>query len=192
MRVVVAAALDIGVVASVITGLLALGRLLGVGFTASWLDAVIAVLVVGAFYVVVARRSGGATVGEILLQTSYVAGMHVPLHPRAAFEAVHSLVTHSDDELTATSDVLRALGDPDRLRLVTHLLDRPHTVDELVVRAKLTPFEVLHLLDRFRSTGMLVVTGQDTDATYGIRSDLRPVLAQLVAIIGSSPRALQP
>jgi len=191
VRVVLAALLDIGVVASVITGLLALGRLLGVGFQASWLDAVIAVLVVGAFYVVVARRSGGATVGEILLQTSYVAGMHVPLHPRAALEAVHSLVTRSDGELAATGDLLRALGDPERLRIVTQLLDRPRTVDELAGRANLKPFEVMHLLDRFRSTGMLVVTGQDAGATYGIRSDLRPVLAQLVAIMESSPRALQ-
>ena len=39
VRIALAAALDVGVVASVITGLLALGRLLGLGFGAGWLDA---------------------------------------------------------------------------------------------------------------------------------------------------------
>jgi hypothetical protein len=79
-RVVLAAALDIGVVASVITGLLALSRVVGIGFGAGWVDAVVALLVVGAFYVVAARRSGGATVGEALLQTSYISGRRVPVN----------------------------------------------------------------------------------------------------------------
>ena len=41
VRVVLAALLDIGVVASIVTGLLALGRLLGVGFGSGWVDAVV-------------------------------------------------------------------------------------------------------------------------------------------------------
>jgi membrane-associated protein len=116
VRVVLAAALDVGVVASVITGLLALARLLGFGLGAGWVDAVIALLVVGAFYVIVARRSGGATVGEVLLQTSYITGKRVPLRPRAALQAVRALVTGSDREFSATCDLLCALSDPVRLK----------------------------------------------------------------------------
>ena len=41
VRVVLAALLDIGVVASIVTGLLALGRLLGVGFGSGWVDGVV-------------------------------------------------------------------------------------------------------------------------------------------------------
>jgi membrane-associated protein len=186
VRVLLAAGVDIGVVASIVTGLLALGRILGLGFVNGWLDAVVVLLVVGAFYVIVARRSAGATAGEVLLQTSYVSGVGVPLRPRAALEAVRSLVTRSDDELSVTGDLLHALGDPDRLRIITQLLDRPRKLDELAERSKLSEFEVRHQLDRFRSTGVLVVTGQEPDMVFSIRSDLRHVLAQLLAIMEST------
>jgi DNA-binding transcriptional ArsR family regulator len=185
--VLLAALIDVGVVASIVTGLLALGRLLGVGFGSGWVDGIVVLLVVGAFYVIVARRSAGATAGEVLLQTSYVSGHGLPLRPRAALEAVRSLVTRSDDELTATGDLLHALGDPGRLRIVTHLLDRPQTLEELAKKSNLSPFEVRHQLDRFESTGVLVVNGQEPDATYSVRSDLRPVLVQLLAIMESTP-----
>jgi DNA-binding transcriptional ArsR family regulator len=178
---------DIGVVASIVTGLLALGRLLGVGFGNGWVDALVVVLVVGAFYVIVARRSAGATAGEVLLQTSYVSGVGVPLRPRAALELVRSLVTRPDDELTATSDLLHALGDPHRLRIVTLLLDSPHTAEELAQRTGLSTFEVMHQLDGFESTSILVETGQDPNIVYSVRADLHPVLVQLLAIMESPP-----
>jgi DNA-binding transcriptional ArsR family regulator len=192
VRVLLAAGVDIGVVASIVTGLLALGRLLGIGFGSGWVDGVVVLLVVGAFYVIVARRSAGATAGEVLLQTSYVSGVGLPLRPRAALEAVRSLVTRSDDELTSTGDLLHALGDPDRLRIITQLLDRPRKLDELAERSKLSPFEVRHQLDRFRSTGVLVVTGQEPDTVFSIRSDLRHVLVQLLAIMESTTGANAP
>jgi hypothetical protein len=47
----------------------------------------------------------------------------------------------------------------------------------------------MHQLDRFRSTGLLVVAGQEPDAVYSIRSDLRHVLAQLLAIMESTASA---
>jgi hypothetical protein len=190
--VLLAAGVDIGVVASIVTGLLALGRLLGVGFGSGWVDGVVVLLVVGAFYVIVARRSAGATAGEVLLQTSYVSGHGLPLRPRAALEAVRSLVSRPDDELTATGALLHALGDADRLRIVTQLLERPTKLDDLAKRSNLSPFEVRHQLDRFRSTGVLVVTGQEPDLEFSIRSDLRPVLVQLLAIMESTPRTAAP
>jgi membrane protein DedA with SNARE-associated domain len=78
-RVVLAAALDIGLVASIITGLLALSRVLGIGFGVVWADAIVALLLVGACYAMVARRRGGATVGEVMLQTRYISGRGVLL-----------------------------------------------------------------------------------------------------------------
>ena len=187
LRVLLAAGVDIGVVASIVTGLLALGRLLGIGFGSGWLDAVVVLLVVGAFYAVVARRSAGATAGEVLLQTSYVSGVRVPLRPRAALEAVRALIKRPDDELTATGDLLHSLGDPDRLRIVTQLLDGPRTVAELATRTKLSAFEVMHQLDRFQSTGVVVTTGQEPDIVYSVRSDLVHVLVELLAIMESTP-----
>ena len=169
VRVVLAAALlDIGVVASIVTGLLALGRLLDLGFGSGWLDPVIALLVVGAFYVIVARRSAGATAGEVLLQTSYVSGHGLPLKPRAALAAVRSLVMPARRRSEQPpASFLHALGDPDRLRIVTQLLDRPQKLADLAARA----LEALPLrspsparplpVDR---TGVLVNSRQDPDA----------------------------
>lgn len=96
-------------------------------------------------------------------------------------------MTRPDDELTATGDLLHALGDADRLRIITQLLDRPRKLDELAEKSNLSPFEVRHQLDRFRSTGVLVVTGQEPDTVFSIRSDLRHVLVQLLAIMESTP-----
>jgi len=187
IRVLLAAGIDIGVVASIVTGLIAVARLLDFGFGGSWVDAVVTLLVVGAFYVIVARRSAGATAGEVLLQTSYVSGVGVPVRPRAALEAVRSLIMRPDDELTATGDLLHALGDPDRLRIVTQLLDGPRAAADLAERTKLSSFEVMHQLDRLQSNGVVMMTGQEPDIVYSVRSDLRPVLVQLLAIMESIP-----
>jgi membrane protein DedA with SNARE-associated domain/predicted transcriptional regulator len=191
-RVLLAAVLDIGVVASVITGLLALGRLLGLGFGAGWIDPVVALFFVGAFYVVVARRSGGATVGELLLQTSYISGQRMPLRPRAALQAVRALLAGSHDAFSATADLLRALGDPERLRIVTLLLDRPRRLDELASQSGQSAFEVRHQLDRLREMGVLVVTGDELDPVYGVQADVRPALVQLLAAMQPAVTAPAP
>lgn len=183
VRIVVAAALDVGVVASVITGLLALGRLLGVGLRAGWVDAVVALLVVAVFYVVIARQSGGATVGEALLQTSYASGQRQRLRPRAVLEAIRGLGSGGGDELSATADLLRALGEPERLQVVGRLLDQPRTLRELASLSGTAPFEVQHQLDRLRMTGMLVVTDEERDTVYALRPDLSRALAQLLAAL---------
>jgi DNA-binding transcriptional ArsR family regulator len=96
-----------------------------------------------------------------------------------------------DNELTATGDLLHALGDPDRLRIVTQLLDGPHTAAELATSTKLSEFEVRHQLDRFQSTGVLVTTGLEPDIIYSVRSDVLHVLVQLLAIMEAVPPALQ-
>ncbi len=186
VRVVIAAVLDIGVVASVSTGLLALGRLFGLGLQAGWVDPVVALLVVAGFYVVVARRSSGVTVGEALLQTSYATGQRLPLRPRAALHAARSVLSRNADELTATSDLLRALSDPERLRMVSQLLEKPRTVPELATLMNQPPFEVRHQLERLSSAGALLVTGEEPGLAYVIRPDLRRALTQLLAVLPTS------
>ena len=98
--------------------------------------------VVGALYVIVARRTGGTTVGEALLQTNYVGGRRVPLKPGAALQAIRTLVIGSADELSASAELLWALGDPARRRVVMELLDRPRTLQELASSSGAMPFEV--------------------------------------------------
>jgi hypothetical protein len=183
VRVVIAAALDIGVVASVSTGLVALGRLLGFGLQAGWVDAVVALFVVAAFYVVIARRSGGATVGEALLQTSYATGQRLALRPRAALRTARSLLSWTREDLTPTTELLHSLSDPDRLRLVSLLLGQPRTVPELATLTRQPPFEVRHQLDRLSATGALLATGEEPGTTYAVRPDLGSVLVELLAVM---------
>ena len=189
IRVGVAAAVDVGVVMSLVTGVLALGRLvLGVTLGAGWLDAAIALLIVAVFYVVIARRGVGSTVGEALLQTTYVSGRGLPLRPRAAWQAARDLLAGSSDELRPTADLLRALGDSDRLRLVRYLLDRPRSVEELSAISGTAPFEVLHRLHHLDAAGLLVVDGEVAPARYCIRPSL---LAPLLDFLATSQASVE-
>jgi membrane protein DedA with SNARE-associated domain/DNA-binding transcriptional ArsR family regulator len=186
-RIVVAAAVDVGVVACVSTGLLALGRLLGVGFRAGWVDALVALLVVAAFYVIIARRSGGATVGEALLHTSYAIEHRPGLRAHSPLETVRAFVSGNRDELTASSELLRALGDPERLRIVSQLLEKPLTLAEMASSMQQLPFELRHQLDRLTAAGVLTVSGEEPDAVYAVRPEIARALVQLLAAIPPAP-----
>jgi len=73
-RVAGALAVDIGVIACVAAGLLAIARRVsGLDLDVSWSDGVVVIGVVIAFYVVAARRGPGATAGEALMRTTYLA-----------------------------------------------------------------------------------------------------------------------
>jgi membrane protein DedA with SNARE-associated domain/DNA-binding transcriptional ArsR family regulator len=182
LRAFIAAAIDIGVIFSIVTGLLALGRrLFGVGIGAGWLDAVIAMVVGAIIYIVAARRSAGATVGEALLQTSYISGRQLPRRPQEAWQAARALLAGSSDELRPTADLLRALADPDRLRLVRHLLDRPRTVAELAALTGTESLEVRHQIDRLLGAGVLVGQAEGDDARSQIRPDLVAPLLEFLS-----------
>jgi membrane-associated protein len=182
LRAFIAALIDLAVVGSIVTGLLALGaRLFSLHLGAGWLDAVVAMVVGGVLYVVVARRATGGTVGEALLQTSYVSGRRLPRRPQEAWQAARALLSGTDDELQPTADLLRALADPDRLRLVLHLLNRPSTVAELAGSTSTHAFEVRHLLDRLMAAGVLTAHGDDEAARWQIRPDLVAALVEFLA-----------
>jgi membrane-associated protein len=182
VRASIAAAIDIGVTASIVTGLLALGRrLFGIGIGAGWLDVVIPMVIVGILYIVAARRSAGATVGEALLQTSYVSGRQLPRRPQAAWQAARALLASSPDELQPTADLLRSLADPGRLRLVRHLLDQPRTVEELAELTGTETFEVLYQLDRLLRSGVLMVKAEGSAARSQIRPDLVAPLLEFLS-----------
>jgi DNA-binding transcriptional ArsR family regulator len=96
------------------------------------------------------------------------------------------MLSGSHDAFSATADLLRALGEPERLRIVTLLLDRPRTLDDLAAKSGQSAFEVRHQLDRLRAMGVLDVTGDELDPVYGVNSHLRPALVQLLAAVQPS------
>src|SRR6202035_3524670 len=93
-----------------------------------------------------------------------------------------ALLASSPDELQPTADLLRSLADPDRLRLVRHLLDQPRTVEELAELTGTEVLEVRHQLDRLLNTGVLMVMPEGPEARSRIRPDLvAPLLEFLFA-----------
>jgi DNA-binding transcriptional ArsR family regulator len=93
------------------------------------------------------------------------------------------VLSRNADELTATSDLLRTLSDPERLRIVSQLLEEPRTIPELATLTRQPPFEVRHQLERLSSTGALVVSGEEPRVVYVIRPDLGRALVQLLAVM---------
>ncbi|MHB8719023.1 MAG: VTT domain-containing protein [Candidatus Dormibacteria bacterium] len=181
VRALIAAAVDLGVIASIVTGALALGRrLFGVGIGAGWLDAAAAMVVAGIAYVVITRRGAGATVGEALLQTSYVSGRRLP-RPQEAWQAARAMLGGSTDELRPTADLLRALADPERLRLLRHLIDEPRGAAELASLAGMNEFEVRHRLDRLEVIGILRSDRGTDDPQYSVATEARAPLLDVLA-----------
>lgn len=184
-RALIAAAIDLGAIAAIVTGLLALGRrLFGIGLGAGWLDAVVAIVAAAIIYIVIARRGVGATVGEALLQTSYVSGRRLPRRPQQAWQAARAMLAGSTDELRPTAERLGALADPDRLRLVRHLLDQPRTADELVELTGEEPLETRHQLDRLQSVGVLVARDADDGSRWRVRPELVTPLLEFLSAVG--------
>jgi membrane-associated protein len=190
LRALIAAAVDIGIVASIVTGLVAVGRrLFGIGLGAEWLDAAVVVVVSAIAYIVIARRGAGATVGESLMQTSYVSGRRIPLRPQQAWRAARELLGGSRDELQPTADLLRALADPDRLRLVRHILDQPRTADELSTLTGTEAMEVRHQLERLQAAGVLAVQTAGDESRSRVRPELVAPLLEFLSAARSPGNA---
>lgn|SRR5487761_1165119 len=189
LRIALAAAIDVGVIASIATGVLALGRrVFGAGVANGWLDLGVALLAVLIFYVVVARRGAGATVGESLMQTTYASGRGLPHRPADAWHAARALLSRGGDSLDATAALLRGLGDAPRLHLVRSLLDGPATSAQLAAAGGTTAFEVCHHLDRLQEAGVVTATpaGPDDQDVFCLRAELVAPLVQFLAATGGA------
>ena len=181
VRVAVAVAVDIAVVVSLVSGLLAVVRLLlGLTLMDGWLEAGLALLLVAIFYVVIAKRGTGATVGEALLQTPYVTGRQIPLRPRAAWAAVWSNRDTAAEDLGTAAAMFRALGQTAQLRLFVTLAEQPRTLDELAEETGLPSMEVLHGANRLIESGLIERSGADPLLTHQVRADLKGPLAELL------------
>jgi membrane protein DedA with SNARE-associated domain len=186
VRILLAVLIDVGVVASIATGVLALGRrLFGAGVGTGWLDLGVALLAVLIFYVVVARRGAGATVGESLMQTTYASGRGLPRRPADAWHAARALLSGGDDILDSTATLFRGLGDAARLHLVRALLDGPATSAQLATATGSSTFEVCHQLERLQAVGVVTEAAVATtdESVFRLRDEL---LAPLVLFLAAT------
>ncbi len=81
------------------------------------------------------------------------------------------------------AEIYRTLGDPVRLRILALLRVREACVCELVARLPVSQPAVSQHLRKLRQAGLVGERRQKYWTYYAIRSDLPPILAEIVAIL---------
>jgi membrane-associated protein len=193
VRLVLALGVDLGLVASVLSGVVAVvRRLVGAGVIAGWADALVVGTGIGIFYLVITRRGTGATAGEALLRTTYIA-RHQRAGPLA--RSAPEDVAREDADLLHAATLLRLVSDVDRLRLLRHLLAGDHTSAELARETGLTVADVVyHLGQLWRARLVMPIEAGRGDVRYTVPPG-RPrdaVLALLGLAAAVEPPALAP
>jgi hypothetical protein len=192
VRLILALAVDVGLVASMLSGVVAVvRRLVGAGVIAGWADALVVSAGLGIFYLVITRRGTGATAGEALLRTTYIARRHRGPGQVAGERAD---LGAGDSDLVHAATVLRLVGDVSRLRLLRHLLAGERTSAELARETGLPVADVVYHLGQLWHAQLIAPTetgrgevryavppGQPRDAVLGLlalaASVERPALA---------------
>jgi membrane-associated protein len=202
LRVVLAIAVDITLIATVVSGVLAIVAgvlaivrpLLPIDAFAGWVELMASVVVIALFYSVATRRGLDATAGETLFGTSYLTrGAEQPARVRlrrmlrAALEQGKAA---EPADLVRMAAVLRAVGDVRHLRIARLLLERERSLSELTSELELTPREVTDALGDLRAAGLVVERGDGDDRRYALADDhVRIGLAELLAHAASSAHA---
>jgi membrane-associated protein len=178
VRTGLAVAVDVTVVASILTGLAAIARRVsGVGPTASWADLAVVVAAIAALYLFLTRQGAGATVGEALLRTQYLphrGERSVRASLRAAVGA-----DHLDPQLQAASDLLHVVGGAVRLGLLRALLERPRSATDLASVVHLPVDEATYHLRALSQAGLVLPIGPSQE-TYEVAEGWRSWLSELM------------
>ena len=177
-RTALAVFIDLGVVASILTGLLSIARrLTGTGFIASWADGVVVVAAVAALYLFVTRRGTGATVGEALLHTVYLRR-----HGGAGSGRGEPAADSLEPGLRAAAEVFHTLGTVPRLAVVRALLAGASSSAEVAREVAISREECEYHLAALTHVGLVEVALSGLDGNrYGIRDRFR---AWVAAVLG--------
>lgn len=174
-RLCLAITVDLGVLATLVTGIETLvRRIVGAGVADSWVDAAILAAVIIVAYFLVTRFGLGATAGEALLGTSYRSGGD---ERRAA-----AITTPG---LQAASRRFRSLSDPGLLEVLNLLLDRERTINDIVVALGVAREEAMGRLRSLTRLGLVTpeVDGDDEGTRYEIAgSEVKDAVSQLMAL----------
>ena len=179
IRTGLAVAVDVTVVASILTGLAAIvRRLSGVGPSASWADGVVVVAAIAALYLFVSRRGAGATVGEALLRTVYLPRRG----ERSVGESLRAAVgaEHSDPQLHAAAELLHAVGAAARLAVLRALLERPRGAEEIAQEVRLPTDEAAYHLLALRRAGLVEPVSASPEE-YAVAPRSRAWLVELLS-----------
>ncbi len=178
LRTGLAVAVDVTVVASILTGLAAIARRFsGVGPTASWADVAVVVAAIAVLYLFLTRQGAGATVGEALLRTQYLPHRG----ERSVRESLRAAVgaDHLDPQLHAAADRLRVVSGAVRLGLIRALLERPRSAADLAPMVQLPVDEATYHLQALCHAGVVQPAAASQDM-YEVAEGWRSWLAELM------------
>ena len=148
-----AALVDLGVVASILTGILAIARMVtGTGVIASWADGVVALAALGAAYLFITRRSTGATVGEALLHTIYLRR-----RSGGPVGGIEASAGPADAGLKSAAERLGSLASVARLAIVKLLLEGSATSAQVADHTSMSGAETVFHLAALRKAGLIEV-----------------------------------
>jgi len=153
VRLILALGVDLGLVASLLSGVVAVvRRLVGAGVIAGWADALVVATGIGFFYLIITRRGTGATAGEALLRTTYISRHHRAAPPDRREPG------DEGSDLVGAASLLRLVADVDRLRLLRLLLGGERTSGELARDTGLTVSDVVYHLGQLWRARLVVPT----------------------------------
>lgn len=188
LRIAGALLVDIGLIASVVAGVLAVVRpLTPAGDLAGWVDIVVVIVVIAGFYSVVTRRGRHATAGESLFGAAYLT-RHEPGEPwphglrQTLRSALEQPSTRSATALNRAADQFRMLGDQRRLCILHRLLLGDRSGDELERDVGLSGSQLAYELTELQRAGLIQCTENSGDETrYAIVDEhLRNGLAEIL------------
>jgi membrane protein DedA with SNARE-associated domain len=157
LRTTFAVLVDLGLIASIVAGVLAVIRpLTPAGDIAGWVDVVAVIVVIAVFYSVATRRGTHATAGEKLFGGSYLTrhasgGGGVRARVRRALTDGPG----PDGPDAARVELFRALSDATRLRMVELLLVRERSEDELARLLACSPEDAAYRLQELHRAGVV-------------------------------------
>lgn len=183
-RLALALLVDFCIVAALVSGVEAVTlRLIGFNLVAQWAEVAILTAAVIVVYFLLTRFGFGATAGEALAGTSY-------RHGRQRNHRVRSVASPRLEEARRR---FRDLSDADRLEVLNLLLDRSHTVDEILTQVEVPREEVLGHLRTLNRIGLVTpeVDGDDRATRYEIpQPELRDAVSRLMALRATQPPAM--
>lgn len=186
-RVVLAVAIDTGVVASVVAGILSVARrLTGMELFASWADGVVIVAAIAVVYLAVTRRGVGATVGEALLKAQYLPRHTSPTGGERTGTAPVPPPSLGQVDVRASAAVARALGNVAHLEILRALIAGEQTGDSLSQATGVAPLEVLYHLGQLTRAGLVVSQATATPARYAVAEQARALAVDLLTMPGPS------
>ncbi len=193
LRVVLAVAVDVALIATVVVGVLAIvsGLLatvyptLPIGAIAWWVELLAVIVAIAMFYSLATRRGLDATAGETLFDTSYLTGAG---SDRGRVRLKRLLQGRLDEEaaplaeLDGASAAFRALADKRCLQVVRLLLQQHASPTEVSATLALSAEHASGALRELEDAGLVVGEGDGTDRRYAIAGDhVRLGLAELLA-----------